>query len=105
MGRKTSTILSVTDVHKKAENLKNEIEKSNMKVGGQRINATHSVFVLVAHRDKVEGFANNWQKIETTQEFPIIVFDREQLIQRYGATFGCLCSFMMSYLDRNFTKV
>lgn len=39
VGRKTSTKLSVTDVHDKANTLKNVIDQSNVRVGGQEINA------------------------------------------------------------------
>merc|ERR1712032_681764 len=103
-GKKTSTKFSPDDVNYKANLLKDEIDQSNVKVGGQPISAANSAFVLVAHRDKVEDFANCWKEKGTTQEFPIIVFDRDQLIQRYGETFGSLCSFMLTYSDRNLTQ-
>ena len=60
--------------------------------------------VLVAHWNKSKDFVSGWKESGTTQEFPIIVFDREQLIKRYGDTFRGLCSFMLSYSDRNFTQ-
>ena len=96
------TKLSVTDVKNKVNSLTKQIEQSNVKVGGQKISVANSVFVLVAHREKEEDFTI---EKETSPEFPIIVFDREQLIQRYGETFGAMCSFMMTYSDRNYSRI
>ena len=103
-GKKTSTKLKPADVNDKTDSLKKEIELSNVKVGGQTISSSNSVFVLVAHRDKVNDFADIWEETGATQEFPIIVFDRDQLVRRYGETFGILCSFMLTYCDRNYTQ-
>ena len=47
------TKLSVTDVKNKVNSLTKQIEQSNVKVGGQKISVANSVFVLVAHREKL----------------------------------------------------
>ena len=111
----TASKLSASkDVKKKSVLFSKEVNASKMTLSGEKINVAKCVFVLVAHRDKLSphiDFSDTCNKSTgdkdiqqqyDAQSFPIIVFDRETLLDRYGPTFRKLCGFMLSYSHRHY---
>lgn len=115
----TSTRLSpAADVRRKAVIAQEQVRGSQATVDGHNISPRRSAYVLIAHRDSaddLEAFAAScneqpaarYKKARATWkqfselEVPVVVLNREALMQRYGPTFKLLGGFMMDYAGRH----
>ena len=102
VSKKTNTKVTAANVVDKVNAISNEITHSKLKLGGREISHGRSVLVFVAHRAKEVNFTANWETLDKKSDFPVILFEREHLLTRYGPTFEQLCSFILTYSDRNF---
>ena len=83
-----------------------------MQLNGNVITLSNCVYVMFAHQDKQNkqgNFKECWDSgvgetvsgVLHPYEFPIVVFHRHMLKERYGPTFGALTSFLLTYVERN----
>ena len=127
--KKSSTVIRVDkDVERKSILLTQQVtqhrklkhaersEKSKYSKTTQTEPAPYA-YVLIAHRDKKSSFDEDLlsaykKQPDTTLEkskgqpsFPIIVFDKYHLKDRYGPTFKNLCSFVLTYSERKYQQL
>ena len=111
----TSTVLNGdTDIKTKTILLANQAAGHHAKMS--KMSKTPFAYVLIAHRDKSstceslsaackEPSSDPKLKEFSNQKFPIIAYDRERLMKRYGPTFKHLCSFVLTYSERTYQPV
>ena len=121
-GGKTATPLTVTAVRDAVVNTQKQIEDSKVQINGKAIDPETSVFVVVAHRHTVKGFANKlfagpprkgaaqrtqdaFAKFIDTRMKALVVLDRAGTVAFSGPTFSNLAAFQMKYADVNFSSV
>ena len=98
----TKNRLSFDTIKKKVDAVQQEIQDSKMKVGGQNLSVNNIVLIVAAHQEACGNIISRWEKENQTEyAFPIIIYDRKHLIQRYGPTFKLLGSFVADYSHRN----
>lgn len=98
----TKNRLSFDTIKKKADAVQQEIQDSKMKVGGQNLSVNNIVLIVLAHQEACGNIISRWKtENQTEYAFPIIIYDRKHLIQRYGPTFELLGSFVADYSHRN----
>lgn len=98
----TKNRLSFDTIKKKADAVQQQIQDSKMKVGGQNLSVNNIVLIVVAHQEACDNIISRWEtENQTEYAFPIIIYDRKHLIQRYGPTFKLLGSFVADYSHRN----
>jgi hypothetical protein len=111
------------DVRRKVVLAAREVRSSTVRVGGLPVGEFLAAFVLIAHRDTsshdLDAFVAAclsapqqrfkkalaiWKQFNEVK-MPVLLFDREALLQHYGPTFKLLGGFMMSYGLRHHGQV
>ena len=117
-GQTSTQLTPSADVRRKAVIARTQVVKSQATVAGQTIDPSRSVYILVAHRDSsgdLDTFldacnsapaARHQKAMEIWDQFsnlemPVMVLNRQALMQRYGPTFRLLGGFMMDYASRH----
>jgi len=98
----TTNRLSFHTIKNKADAVQEQIQKSKMEGGGgQNLSVDNIVLIVVAHQEECGNIIERWDEDKTEYAFPIIIYDRKRLIQRYGPTFKLLGSFVADYSHRH----